>query len=55
MLGGSLARAPEMVNDFMDSLTAELKPRAARDYNTMRKMKKTIHRSSKVNSTNTSV
>lgn len=46
-LRGSLAESPEMVTNFLDSLTSELKPRAARDYNTMRKMKKNMHQSSK--------
>lgn len=39
-LKGSLAETPEMVLGFLDSLSAELKPRAARDYNTMRDLKK---------------
>ena len=37
-----------MVVDFLDSLTVELKHRAARDYNTMRDMKKHTNPSSKV-------
>lgn len=38
-LRGSLAETPEMVVDFLDSLSVELKPRAARDYKTMRDLK----------------
>ena len=47
-LRGSLAEKPEMVMEFLDSLTAELKPRAARDYNTMRDLKKRTNYTSKV-------
>lgn len=39
-LRGSLAESPETVVDFLNALTNELKPRAARDFNTMRNMKK---------------
>nr|CAG4636845.1 EOG090X02LQ [Ceriodaphnia reticulata] len=46
-LRGSLAENPEMVMDFLDTLTTELKPRAARDYNTMRDLKKETNYTSK--------
>lgn len=39
-LHGSLAGTPEMVMDLLDSLAAQLKPRAASDYNTMNDLKK---------------
>ena len=47
-LRGSLAENPEMVMDFLGSLTTELNPRAARDYNTMRDLKKMTNYTSKV-------
>nr|CAG4641529.1 EOG090X02LQ [Eurycercus lamellatus] len=46
-LRGSLAENPEMVVKFLDSLSTELKPRAARDYNTMREMKRRTNYTSK--------
>nr|CAG4640697.1 EOG090X02LQ [Eulimnadia texana] len=46
-LRGTMAETPELVKNFLDKLNSELKSPAARDYNTMRDMKKKTSYSSR--------